>query len=147
PATGAEAAPNPRRQRVFRDIALIFIAPFLLYLLVCLSTYSPDDPGWSNAGSVTAPLHNAGGYIGARLADVLLSLTGYVAYVLPIMLGAIAWIALFGMDTDGDGHVDLGPALRLTGIVGFLVASTGPLSLRLPAVSGMPEGGGGILGR
>ncbi|MCR6662300.1 MAG: DNA translocase FtsK 4TM domain-containing protein [Luteimonas sp.] len=142
------AAPNPRRQRVFRDIALILIAPFLLYLLVCLATHSPDDPGWfSQSGGVTAPLHNAGGFIGAWLADVLLGLTGYVAYLLPIMLGAIAWIALFGMDSDGDGNVDLGPALRLVGIVGFLVAATGLLSLKLPAVVGLPEGGGGILGR
>jgi DNA segregation ATPase FtsK/SpoIIIE, S-DNA-T family len=146
-ADDAVAAPNPRRQRLFRDIALILIAPFLLYLLVCLATYSPDDPGWSNAGSVAAPLHNAGGTIGAWLADVLLYLTGYVAYLLPLMLGAIAWIALFGMDTDGDGNVDLGPALRLVGIVGFLVAATGLLYLRLPAVENLSAGGGGILGR
>ncbi|TDK23384.1 DNA translocase FtsK [Luteimonas aestuarii] len=141
------AAPNPRRQRLFRDIALILIAPFLLYLLVCLATYSPDDPGWSSAGSVAAPLQNAGGTVGAWLADVLLYLTGYVAYLLPIMLGAIAWIALFGMDVDGDGNVDLGPALRLVGIVGFLVAATGLLYLRLPAVENLSAGGGGILGR
>ena len=141
------AAPNPRRQRLFRDIALILIAPFLLYLLVCLATYSPDDPGWSNAGSVAAPLQNAGGIIGAWLASVLLGLTGYVAYLLPFALGAIAWIALFGMDVDGDGSVDLGPALRLVGIVGFLVASTGLLYLRLPAVENLSAGGGGILGR
>jgi DNA segregation ATPase FtsK/SpoIIIE, S-DNA-T family len=146
-ADDTAAAPNPRRQRLFRDIALILIAPFLLYLLVCLATYSPDDPGWSNAGSVTAPLQNAGGTIGAWLADVLLYLTGYVAYLLPVMLGAIAWIALFGMDSDGDGNVDLGPALRLVGIVGFLVAATGLLYLRLPAVENLSAGGGGILGR
>ncbi|MHC9086245.1 DNA translocase FtsK [Luteimonas sp. RIT-PG2_3] len=147
-AETAASAPNPRRQRLVRDILLIVIAPFLLYLLVCLATHSAEDPGWStSSGSLTAPLQNAGGPIGAWLADVLLSLTGFVAYLLPIVLGVIAWIALFGMDTDGDGHIDLGPALRLVGIVGFLVAVTGLLALRLPAVDGYPEGGGGILGR
>jgi DNA segregation ATPase FtsK/SpoIIIE and related proteins len=139
--------PNSRRQRVFRDIALILIAPFLLYLLVCLVTHSPEDPGWHSAGSVTGELHNAGGPVGAWLADVLLGLTGYVAYLLPFLLGAIAWIALFGMDSDGDGNIDLGPALRLVGIVGFIVAAAGLLSLRLGNVEGMPAGGGGILGR
>src|SRR3546814_10942441 len=107
---------------LWRDIALILIAPLLLYLLASLLSFSPSDPGWSHSGSLTAPLHNVGGRVGAWLADVLLHLTGYVAYLLPVMLGAIAWIALFGMDTDGDGEADLGPALPLVGIVGFLVS-------------------------
>jgi len=143
----AEAPPDPRRQRLLRDIAMILIAPLLLYLLVCLVTYSPEDPGWSASGGVTAQLHNAGGPIGAWIADVMLYLTGYVAYLLPLVLGAVAWIALFGMDSDGDGRVDFGPALRLVGIVGFLVSATGLLYLRVSAVEGMPQGGGGILGR
>ncbi|MFC3715509.1 DNA translocase FtsK [Luteimonas soli] len=146
-AKGAEKAPNPRRQRLWRDIALILIAPLLLYLLASLLSFSPSDPGWSHSGSLTAPLHNVGGRVGAWLADVLLHLTGYVAYLLPLMLGAIAWIALFGMDTDGDGEADLGPALRLMGIVGFLVSATGLLYLRFGAAEDFTGGSGGILGR
>ncbi|WP_027072500.1 MULTISPECIES: DNA translocase FtsK [unclassified Luteimonas] len=147
-STTEVAPPDPRRQRLLRDIAMILVAPLLLYLLVCLVTYSPDDPGWSTAsGSVTAPLSNAGGPVGAWIADVLLYLTGYVAYLLPLVLGAVAWIALYGMDSDGDGQVDFGPALRLVGIVGFLVAATGLLYLRMGAVAGLPAGGGGVLGR
>jgi S-DNA-T family DNA segregation ATPase FtsK/SpoIIIE len=148
-ATAREAAPpDPRRQRLLRDIAMILIAPLLLYLLVCLATYSPDDPGWSTAsGGITAELNNAGGPVGAWIADVLLYLTGFVAYLLPLVLGAVAWIALFGMDSDGDGRVDFGPALRLVGIVGFLVSATGLLYLRMAAVENMPAGGGGVLGR
>jgi S-DNA-T family DNA segregation ATPase FtsK/SpoIIIE len=138
---------SPGRQRLVRDIALIIIAPFLLYLLVCLFTYSASDPGWSHSGSVTAPLQNAGGRVGAFLADVLLYLCGYVAFALPLILGAIAWIALFGMDSDGDGDADLGPALRLVGIVGFVVAATGLLSLKIGAVAGFSAGAGGILGK
>ncbi len=143
----APAAPSPRRQRLVRDIAMIMIAPFLLYLLVTLFTFSPNDPGWSHSGSVTAPLNNAGGRVGAFLADLLLYLCGYVAFVLPLILGAIAWIALFGMDADGDGDADLGPALRLVGIVGFLIAATGLLHLKVGAALGFSAGSGGILGR
>ncbi len=146
PASAARP-PNPRRQRLLRDIALILIAPLLLYMLASLLTYSPSDPGWSNSGSITAPLQNWGGRVGAWLADVLLSLTGYVAYLLPLMLGAVAWIALFGLDADGDGDADLGPALRLVGIVGFLVAATGLLQLRIGNVVDLSSGAGGILGR
>ncbi|HEX5662586.1 MAG TPA: DNA translocase FtsK 4TM domain-containing protein, partial [Xanthomonadaceae bacterium] len=146
-AASPPRAPNPRRQRLLRDIAMILIAPLLLYMLASLLTYAPSDPGWSHSGSITAPLQNWGGRVGAWLADVLLSLTGYVAYLLPVMLGVVAWIALFGMDSDGDGDADLGPALRLVGIVGFLVSATGLLYLRIGAAEDLSSGAGGILGR
>ncbi|MGN6512205.1 MAG: DNA translocase FtsK [Lysobacteraceae bacterium] len=146
-ARADKRAPSPRRQRLWRDIALILIAPLLLYLLASLWTFSPNDPGWSHSGSVTAPLHNVGGRVGAWIADVLFYLTGYVAYLLPLILGAIAWIALFGLDNDGDGDADLGPALRLVGMVGFLVAATGLLQLRIGAAQDFSAGSGGILGQ
>ena len=150
PATkpvAARAGASPRRQRLWRDLALIAVAPLLLFLLVSLITYSPADPGWSSSGAVTAPLQNACGRVGAWIADVLLVLTGYVAFLLPLVLGAIAWIALFGMDADGDGDADLGPALRLIGIVGFLVASCGLLTLRIQGSNDLSFGSGGVLGQ
>ncbi|MBN7137321.1 cell division protein FtsK [Lysobacter enzymogenes] len=143
----ASAPPSPKRQRLMRDISLIVIAPLLLYLLASLFTFSPTDPGWSHSGSITAPLHNLGGRVGAWIADVLLYLCGYVAFLLPFMLGAIAWIALFGMDTDGDGDADLGPALRLVGIVGSLVSLAGLLQLRVGTAENFSAGAGGILGQ
>ena len=138
--------PNPRRQRLWRDLALIAIAPLLLYLLASLFTFSPQDQSWSQSGSLTAPVHNMGGLAGAHLSALLLSLFGYVAFVLPLILGAIAWIALFGMDTDGDGQADLGPALRLIGMVAFLISATGLLFLRGVPADALSDGAGGILG-
>ncbi|HJS34750.1 MAG TPA: DNA translocase FtsK 4TM domain-containing protein, partial [Pseudoxanthomonas sp.] len=146
PARKQASPPNPRRQRLWRDLALIAIAPLLLYLLASLFTFSPQDPSWSQSGSLTAPVHNMGGLAGAYLADMLLWLFGYVAFLLPLILGAIAWIALFGMDTDGDGEADLGPALRLIGMVGFLISATGLLHLRGVPAEHFSAGAGGILG-
>jgi len=145
-AGNVRAGANPRRSRLWRDLALIVIAPALLYLLACLFTYSPADPGFDRDSSLLAPLHNVGGVAGAWIASFLLFLCGYVAFLLPIVLGAIAWIALFGMDTDGDGEADLGPALRLVGIVGFLVAACGLLYLRIGGGNDFSAGSGGILG-
>ena len=144
--TAAKPGTNPRRQRLWRDLALIAVAPMLLYLLACLFTYSPTDPGFDRDTSLLAPIHNLGGIAGAWIASFLLFLCGYVAFLLPLVLGAIAWIALFGMESDGDGEADLGPALRLIGIVGFLVASCGLLSLRGVPAENFSAGAGGILG-
>jgi DNA segregation ATPase FtsK/SpoIIIE, S-DNA-T family len=144
----AAAAPNPRRQRLLRDIALIVTAPLLLYLLACLVTYSHTDPSWSTQGGVVATeIHNVGGPVGAWTADILLQLCGLMAYLLPPILGAVAWIALFGMDAGSEGRADFGPALRLVGIVGFLISAAGLLALRFDVLAGYPAGGGGILGR
>ncbi|MEN5206706.1 DNA translocase FtsK 4TM domain-containing protein [Stenotrophomonas terrae] len=143
----AAAADNPRRQKLWRDLALIAIAPALLYLLASLFTYSPTDPGWSQSGSVVAPVHNMGGKVGAWIADVLRQLFGYVAYLIPLMLAAVAWIAMFGLKkNDERAQDDLGPALRLVGIVGFLIGATGFLYLRLPPGDVARAGGGlGVL--
>lgn len=144
-AVRKQSVSSPRRQRLWRDLALIAIAPLLLYLLASLFTYSPQDPGWSQTGNLVAPINNMGGRVGAWVADVLLQLCGYAAFLLPFALGAVAWIALFGMDSDGNGEADLGPALRLVGIFGFLIAATGLLHLRLYV--GDVATAGGILGR
>jgi DNA segregation ATPase FtsK/SpoIIIE and related proteins len=136
-ATRPERTPNPRRQRLWRDLALIAIVPLLLYMLASLSSYSPADPGWSHSGSITGQIHNIGGWFGALMADVLRQLFGYASFLLPFMLGGVAWIALFGLGEEDD----LGPALRLVGIVGFLIAATGLLHTRLFRVDVADAGG------
>ncbi len=141
------SAGDERRQKLWRELALVAIAPLLLYLLASLISYSSDDPGWSRTGSITGALHNIGGLVGAYLADLSFWLFGYVAYTLWLVIGGVAWIALFGLDSDGDGRVDFGPALRLIGIVGFLVSATGLLHLRVGAVPNLPAEAGGILGQ
>jgi len=142
------AGPPPRHQRLVRDVASIVIAACLLYLTVCLATHSMDDPGWFSRGSngVTVPLYNTGGPVGAWIADLLVGLMGYAAWWLPLLVGAAAWLALYGVPKTG-GRAELAPALRLTGMVGLLIATAGVLSLRLPGVEGLPEGGGGIFGK
>ena len=145
-AAAAKQAVNPRRQRLWRDLALIAVAPLLLFLLACLVTYSPADPGWSHSGSITAPIHNACGRVGAWIADVLLMLTGYVAFLLPLVLGAVAVDRAVRMDTDGDGDADLGPPYP-GGIVGFLVSGCGLLYLRVAGSTTCRRASGGLLGQ
>jgi len=138
----------PRHPRLVRDVALIVIGACLLYLVVCLGTHSMDDPGWFSRGSngVTAPLHNTGGPVGAWIADLLVGLMGYAAWWLPFVLGAVAWMALYGLP-QAEGRAELTPALRLTGMVVLLISSAGLFGLRFPGAEGLPEGGGGILGK
>ena len=122
------------------------LAPLLIYLLASLASYSTNDPGWSRTGSVAGPLNNIGGLVGAYMADLAFWFFGYVAYSVPFVLGGIAHIALFGLDSDGDGRVDFGPALRLIGIVGFLVSACGLFHILGGPAPNLPAESGGILG-
>jgi S-DNA-T family DNA segregation ATPase FtsK/SpoIIIE len=137
---------DDRRQKLWRELALVAIAPLLIYLLASLASYSTNDPGWSRTGSVAGALNNIGGLVGAYMADLAFWFFGYVAYSVPFVLGGIAHIALFGLDSDGDGRVDFGPALRLIGIVGFLVSACGLLHLLGGPAPNLPAESGGILG-
>ncbi len=122
----------------------MIITPALLYLAASLLSYSPDDPGWSHAGSLTGELRNYGGTAGAYLADIVFYFCGFVAYTLPLVIAGLLWIALFGR--DGDSEAGLTPALRLIGIVAFLISAAGLAYLHWGPVQGLPAGGGGILG-
>ena len=68
-----------------REGMFILVTTLALYLLLALSSYSPDDPGWSHTGRSVSVV-NQGGVVGAWLADVLFYLCGYMAYLFPVMV-------------------------------------------------------------
>ncbi|MEJ5208255.1 DNA translocase FtsK 4TM domain-containing protein [Denitratimonas sp. CY0512] len=134
-------------RRVWRESLVLLVVPVLLYLLACLVSYSPEDPGWSRSGSVTGPIGNFGGVAGAYFADIMLSFFGIGAYLLPFLLGYVIWLALRGRGNGGE--TALTPALRLIGVFGFLVAVSGLAHLNPPDhfATQLPVGAGGLLGQ
>ncbi|HHC72165.1 MAG TPA: DNA translocase FtsK, partial [Thiotrichales bacterium] len=64
-------------------LMLFFLAAYLILILV---SYHPEDSGWSHRGA--GAVHNLGGRFGAWLADLLLLLFGYPAY---LFAAALAW--------------------------------------------------------
>ncbi|TDI88369.1 MAG: hypothetical protein E2O75_09225, partial [Chloroflexi bacterium] len=65
-----------------KEIALIALATLAVFLLLALWSYSPSDPAWSYQGTGLETT-NLVGSSGAWSADVLLSLFGALAYLLP----------------------------------------------------------------
>ena len=133
------------RRRIWRESLILLVLPVLAYLLACLVSYSPEDPGWSHSGSVTGPIHNFGGMAGAYFADIALSFFGMGAYTLPILLGGLAWLVLRGREDLGE--TALTPALRLIGVFALLVGMAGLAHLNPPEwAMRLPVGAGGLLG-
>ena len=88
-----------------REGALIVLSAVALYLAISMASYAPSDPGWSHSGDVERVV-NKGGVVGAWLADVLLYLFGYLAYLFPLGIAYFGWLAYRGPREALDG-VDL----------------------------------------
>jgi S-DNA-T family DNA segregation ATPase FtsK/SpoIIIE len=131
--------------RGLREGALLILGTLGIYLLVSLASYHPADPGWSHSSSV-AGIRNAGGVVGAWLADILLYLFGYLAYLLPVMVAYSGWLVFKGRTPTGgiDLHI---LAIRWSGFLLTVGAGCGLATLEFGLPAGvLPAGAGGVLG-
>ena len=122
----------------------VFLAVAVL-LLVCLVTYSPQDPGpfFSGAGG---GVHNAIGPVGAWLAAVLYFLIGYPAYLFPFLLAWAGWM-IFRSRKSTEPVNKLQVSLRAGGLVLALLTAAGLGSLNWHVASGtLPVDAGGVFG-
>lgn len=129
--------------RRLRESLFFLLVPAALYLLLCLATYHPGDPGWSSSGT-GAPLGNAGGIVGAWIADLGLLLFGFMAYLFPVLLAYGGWLIIRGVKGEA-GTVEW--AMRLTGFALTLAAGCALAQIHSATpLEDLPQGGGGILG-
>src|SRR5688572_15635137 len=77
-----------RRISEFLGVALFALA---LIWLIALVTYDVRDPVWYFTTATTGPPANFVGPVGAFIAEVSFQLLGYVAYLLPLLIGAAGW--------------------------------------------------------
>ncbi|MDF2152506.1 DNA translocase FtsK [Vibrio sp. CAU 1672] len=60
-------------------------------LAIALLTFSPADPSWSQT-AWGGEINNAGGVLGAWLADTLFFTFGSLAYLIPVLITVGAWV-------------------------------------------------------
>jgi DNA segregation ATPase FtsK/SpoIIIE, S-DNA-T family len=133
-----------RLERLLREVALWGTASVALILLVALFSYAPEDPGWSSSGG-GGSVQNLIGPTGAWLADVLLSLAGYVAYILPVMVFLMG-LVLYRGRIEGD-VMQIAPAWRALALLLSALALMALASLHVGADHHwVPQGSGGIGG-
>jgi S-DNA-T family DNA segregation ATPase FtsK/SpoIIIE len=125
-----------------------FILTILLsvYLLACLGSYDPTDPGPFNSVA-SDQVHNIGRLLGAWLANFFLFLTGYLAYTLPVLLIYTGWLVYSMADKLEKKSGAIEWLARLTGLLLFILSSTGLTHIHsAPPAGSMPAGGGGVIG-
>src|SRR4030095_15424043 len=74
-----------------REAKWLVLVALALYLLLVFSTFHRADPGWSHSAT-DAAVRNAGGLVGALVADFLLYLFGVSAYWWVVLcLDLVVW--------------------------------------------------------
>ncbi|OXX42397.1 cell division protein FtsK [Vibrio sp. V17_P4S1T151] len=76
-----------------KECGLIVAVLASVLLSIALLTFSPADPSWSQT-AWGGDIENAGGIIGAWIADTLFFIFGSLAYPIPLMITVLAWVFL-----------------------------------------------------
>jgi len=71
--------------RSLKEVAVLVSFAGSLFFLISLVSYNTEDAGWTHS-STAQSVTNAGGVIGAWLADFSFSFFGVVAYLLPLVI-------------------------------------------------------------
>ncbi|MFT6190103.1 MAG: S-DNA-T family DNA segregation ATPase FtsK/SpoIIIE [Oleispira sp.] len=142
PALAAEKLEKKERN-LKQDIALLCLTALCAYLLLSLVTYSPLDDGWSTAGANTS-FKNAGGPVGAYLADGLLHALGYLAYIIPLLAAGKVVQIFRTHQAETSGAIWM---LRLLGFFLSVFSLAALFEFSVFTAESLPAGVGGMIGQ
>ena len=142
-ATGRE--PNARLVLLLREAWWFLLIAGTVYLALILLTYDKGDPGWSHGGSDLS-VDNAGGWLGAWAADVLLHLFGLSTYWTVVFMSYLVWWGYKRIESAGISQ-RRSLFVAFVGYMLVLFASSALEYLRLYNLSvQLPDVPGGISG-
>ncbi|MCG9582110.1 DNA translocase FtsK 4TM domain-containing protein [Vibrio tubiashii] len=138
--TGEETQPSrlsgPQR---LQECSLIVIVLASILLSVALFTFSAADPSWSQT-AWGGEINNAGGLVGAWLADTLFFTFGSLAYVIPFVVTGTAWAMLRNRDEDDPIDFMLW-GTRLLGLTILILTSCGLADINFDDIWYFSSGG------
>ena len=136
-------------RRIEESVFLLSIL-VAVYLLACIASYDPLDPGPFNT-TASEQIHNTGRVLGAWLANFFLFLSGYIAYAVPLIVVFAGWSAYTETPSAPKGSRGKGVIewlARMSGLILFILSSTGLAHMHIhPSAGSMPAGGGGVFGQ
>lgn len=121
-----------------------------IFLFLALGTYHRSDPGWSHFVT-SGHIANAGGRVGAWMADLFLYVFGYLAYLFPLMFAYVCWLFYLHKHRhyESDAETMILPVLmlRTAGFIIVLVSGCALIDIHvMQSIQAMPFQSGGILG-
>ena len=126
-----------------REISLVGLIALGLFVALAIGSYSPYDTSFTYTGN-GVEVQNLVGHFGAMFADVVLTLFGWIAWVLPIMLAIIGWRLVKHREEEAVWLVTL---IRTLGWSSMLLALCVLMHMHFSMDGSLPAGNGGILGQ
>ncbi len=126
---------------------LILCCMVATYILLALSSFNPNDPGWSQS-HFQGEIHNWTGAVGAWTADVLFYFFGFIAFLIPVIIATTGWFIfnrahrIFEIDYFSVG-------LRIIGFMLMLLALAALVSMNADNMFVFSAGGvaGDVIGQ
>jgi S-DNA-T family DNA segregation ATPase FtsK/SpoIIIE len=138
------AVMEERSVRGLRETALLGFIVVALFYLISLISFSHEDAGWSHSGTGMV-ISNAGGMVGAWLADFSLSFFGVVAFSFPVI---IFWQGYLFFTNKIAGVVGFMKYMRWMGLVAMVMSTSTFCFLHiLRCQIELPRNSGGIIGQ
>lgn len=145
-STSKTALPHFLTKRISEG-CFILVLTIALFVLLSLLTYQVSDPGLTHGTEHSSYISNAGGTVGAYIADALYWTFGYFAYLLPLCFAYIAWLILQNHRALRIVNKQM-QSLRAVGFTFMLSGGCGLLSLGLQTSPGLiVQSSGGMVGK
>ena len=121
------------------EVGIIVSAFISVFITLSLFTFSPADPSWSQQQWV-AEIANSGGKVGAWIADILFFGFGFLAYLIPIIIVALAWAVLW--KPNFSFNIDfLNLSLRIVGFIFTFFSLSALAAININDYHYYPSGG------
>ncbi|WP_283150396.1 DNA translocase FtsK [Silvimonas soli] len=145
PNASSRSALPPQLANLLRESWWLLLVAAVLYLVLALSTWHPQDPGWSHSAT-RADVHNRAGSFGAWLSDILLSVFGFSAWWWVAFLFAAIWWGYRRLDSVSESSRPV-VLLACIGFLAVILSSCSMEALRLHSIHfNLPLSPGGVLG-
>jgi len=128
--------------RRLSEVAGVVLFAATILWLIALVSYSPTDPAWFFNSLTSASPENFAGRAGAFLSEAAFQLLGYAAYVIPALLGYLAWHYFWCSKIEAGYTKLVGVALLLGSVAALLDLAASPFD-----TSANHFQTGGVLGR
>ncbi len=127
----------------FREISLVGLVALSLFAVLSIGSYSPMDAAFSYTTDSTA-VQNLVGRIGAWFADLALTLFGWIAWCVPIMLGFAGWRVIKQRHDAPNWQQS---TARTVGWAVFFASACALVQMHFVSAQPLPAGTGGMLGQ
>lgn len=125
--------------KILIEVILLIITIWAIFLMVALISFHPSDPSWSQT-TWNEPIKNLAGGIGAWSADILFSVFGILAYVIPLVMLLGCWNVF--KDIDNQDCLDFFVlSLRLIGGLALIITSCALAALNIDDLPNFSSGG------